>query len=213
MSYSQEGEKKPGKLWHAYQRTKAIFTERKKLGAYYVDAGVKSVSAGVMFSPIASLIGTVANVSVFGVLSLPFTLVGAAVGAGALYMTRNWIKGGISELFHNRYTDAKVQDATEKWIEKKNRPGLFKRMGASIKNALTFGKKNTAEAEVGAPKNNNSAPKLEAANQNYESGQQSPAFQEAAAKANTQAPAVDPKAEARREARRQARNNKKNNLG
>ena len=209
MSVIPEGNKKPGKIWYGYQRVKAAITERKKLGAHYVDAGVKSASAAVMFSPVAGLISTVTNISIMGTLSLPFTLAGAALGGGALFLTRNWIKTGVSELFHNRYTDKAVQTAETKWVEKKQRPGLFKRMGTSIKSAFTFGKKKPAE--IDAPETTSAAPQLEAANQNYESGQQSQEFTEAATKPAT--PKVDAKAAERRQKRAALRNNHSNNNG
>ena len=125
----------PNKLWYGYQYTKGFFKacfqypnkEPAKQGGKHSAIALGTLYVGHMLA--APLIGAVAGPFLSLVVSLAASVVGLHYGIKAFQDFRHVAKSP------NVYGE--VYKAENKWRDNKAKGGLFKRLGLSLKNAVT----------------------------------------------------------------------------
>lgn len=126
---------KPNKLWYGWQYTKGFFKacfqypnkETAKQGGKNSAIALGTLYVGHMIA--APLIGAVAGPFLSLVASLAASVVGIHYGIKAFYNLRHVAKSP------NVYGE--VYKAENQWRDNKAKGGLFKRLGLSLKNAVT----------------------------------------------------------------------------
>lgn len=124
----------PGRLWRFRQRTAALVktlsapADKRKAQATLKRTGVSAAGfTAAYFIATTPAMAAVPFLMTFG----PFV----AGGAGVVFGVMAW--RGVSDLNKSMTVNRHMGDAKQKWIDKKNRPPLFKRMGTSLGNGLS----------------------------------------------------------------------------
>lgn len=124
---SSPSQNQPGRLWHTWQYTKAMiktFSDRKTEKDAKIMAKLGGTTTGV------TLAGAVLGHYLYIPLLIPFASSLVTLGMAGFFGYKTWQK--FSLLKNSAVVRNYVADRKQKWIDKKNRKGLFSRLKASL---------------------------------------------------------------------------------